>query len=334
VDTVSVRYLDGHERVADSCEPLVKASDRGDVQLRAVARHQYPGVRIPEGCLPGVLSAGSWSAIGRQSWGLPWHRNEGLELTWISRGTVPFAVDDQRFELEPGHVTITRPWQRHRVGDPTLPPNELAWLILEVSGHRPNEDWDWPPWIALAPADLDRLTARLRQNETPVVPGSVALGAAFRQLMHLARRAEPLLLESALRLAVNQLLLALLETLDAQDMPMDASLSSVDRTVRLFLDDLRGHIAHQWTLGEMASRCGLGRTQFAVYCWRLTNRTPIGYLVQCRVERAAHLLSGTDRPVTEIAFECGFQSSQYFARTFRREFGCSPTAFRLRPAAA
>jgi AraC family L-rhamnose operon regulatory protein RhaS len=36
-------------------------------------------------------------------------------------------------------------------------------------------------------------------------------------------------------------------------------------------------------------------------------------------------------PVTEIAFRCGFQSSQYFARVFRHRYGHPPSRFRDQP---
>ena len=72
---------------ADSCEPLADAVRRGEVSLIARARGQYPGTRIPEARLPGLRSIGCWDAVGPQNWGLPMHRNEGIEICFLM-GTI------------------------------------------------------------------------------------------------------------------------------------------------------------------------------------------------------------------------------------------------------
>ena len=61
--------------------------------------------------------------------------------------------------------------------------------------------------------------------------------------------------------------------------------------------------------------------------------TPHRYLQRRRVERAMELLRETDRPVTEICFDVGFNSLGTFSRTFRAVVGESPSAYRERFAA-
>ena len=58
--------------------------------------------------------------------------------------------------------------------------------------------------------------------------------------------------------------------------------------------------------------------------------TPHRYLQRRRVERAMELLRETDRPVTEICFDVGFNSLGTFSRTFRAIVGEPPTAYRAR----
>jgi len=47
-----------------------------------------------------------------------------------------------------------------------------------------------------------------------------------------------------------------------------------------------------------------------------------------RLERALVLLRTTERPVTEIAFECWVQDSNYFSTVFLKAFGLSPRTYR------
>ena len=79
----------------------------------------------------------------------------------------------------------------------------------------------------------------------------------------------------------------------------------------------------------MAEECGLSRTRFADYCKKLTNMTPRQYLQHLRLEQASRLLQAAqETSVTEIAFTCGFNSSQYFSNAFKKRFGYAPTSLR------
>jgi transcriptional regulator GlxA family with amidase domain len=59
-----------------------------------------------------------------------------------------------------------------------------------------------------------------------------------------------------------------------------------------------------------------------------TGLSPLGYLQQSRVRRARHLLESTDRTVTSIAAQVGYQDAGTFARLFSRHVGRSPRAYR------
>jgi transcriptional regulator GlxA family with amidase domain len=58
--------------------------------------------------------------------------------------------------------------------------------------------------------------------------------------------------------------------------------------------------------------------------------TPHRYLQRRRVERSMFLLRESDRSVTEICLDVGFNSLGTFSRTFRDIVGESPTAYRTR----
>ncbi|HEX3142015.1 MAG TPA: helix-turn-helix transcriptional regulator, partial [Rhizobacter sp.] len=61
---------------------------------------------------------------------------------------------------------------------------------------------------------------------------------------------------------------------------------------------------------------------------------PHRYLLTRRIERATALLRDTDLPITEIAFQTGWESLGTFGRTFRDVTGDSPSAVRARARAA
>ncbi len=55
------------------------------------------------------------------------------------------------------------------------------------------------------------------------------------------------------------------------------------------------------------------------------NTTPGKWLLEKRLKHAMHLLSNTGKPVSEAAFESGFENPSHFSRSFRQHFGIAPT---------
>jgi AraC family L-rhamnose operon regulatory protein RhaS len=316
---------------ADTCQPLLKAAGAGRLRLSAVVHGAYPGVGLPRDVLPQLCSAGAWDAHDDQDWGLEWHRNEGVEFTYLFSGRLAFATEGRAYQMRPGCLTITRPWQRHRVGRPRVEASHLAWLILDVGVRRPNQPWQWPDWVVLTQAERERLAALLRQNEQPLWKVGTRPGEAFHRIGEIARAATTAEKFDRTRmvLAVNELLLVISEVLEGMKIPLDNSVTSNERCVELFLADLPRHAGEEWTVGMMAEQCGLKRSRFTTYCQQLTNRTPAQYLVHCRVKAAARMLRETPgASVTEIAYACGFSSSQHFATAFRQSTGMTPTQWR------
>ena len=81
-------------------------------------------------------------------------------------------------------------------------------------------------------------------------------------------------------------------------------------------------------LAELVSIAGMSRRSFLRAFEAATGSTPIDYLIQLRLARAATLLRRTTQSITNVAFQVGFQDSNYFSRQFRQRHGISPSAYR------
>lgn len=315
---------------ADTCEPLMHAHRQGNIQLEAWGRFSYPGRRLGPNELAGVNSIGYWDTPIQQNWGLGWHRNEGIELTFLESGHLPFALENQEHTLNPGELTITRPWQPHRVGNPTISAGKLHWLILDVEVRHPHQEWVWPAWIMLTPKDLEDLTRMLRQNEQPIWKTNEEIKQCFQRLGTLIKNEAISTVESWIKVYINKILLHLLDLFRSGQISLTQDLTAASRTVKLFIDELPDKFMEPWTLELMAARCSLGITRFVHYFKQLTNASPMQYITNLRLEAAAEKLKQAPTlHINNIGYDCGFSSSEYFATVFRKHYGCSPKKFRL-----
>jgi len=313
----------------DRCDPLIGAASTGQLNMKGLSRYNYPGKELPDSALPGICSIGYWDAKTDQNWGLDWHRNEGIEFTFLESGSLYFSTEKEQFNLDPGSFTITRPWQLHKVGTPNVTIGKLYWLIIDVGVKQPHQAWEWPGWIILAKEDLDYLTKILRQNDVRVWRTDKKLSQCFMELGKCLDSSELEIPQSKLCILINDLLLEMLCLFKKGHMELDESLIQNLRTVEVFLEFLRSDFEKLWTLEEMAEHCGLGKTSLLKYCKQLTNMSPVNYLINIRLDAAVKLLSRKDLVnVTPVCYECGFSSSQYFATTFKKRYRCTPSEYR------
>ena len=91
---------------------------------------------------------------------------------------------------------------------------------------------------------------------------------------------------------------------------------------------LENDYAKQWKLDDLLQIAHMSRSNLMRIFRRATGQTPIEYLVRLRIQKAMEMLRNTDRTITEVAMDTGFNDSNYFTRQFRRVKGCSPSSFR------
>lgn len=320
----------------DACLPQITAVREGKIDLHALTHGKYPGRVLPDEALSEISSLGFIDARGQQDWGMEDHRNEGIEICLQESGNNTLVANGKKYPLAARMLSITRPWELHRIGDPHLGAGRLHWIIIDVGVRRPNQSWKWPDWCVLTEGDLHELSQLIRTSEHAIWQAEAELIGIFRELATYVTAAEPSANISRLMITINRLLVAVLELLRFQRGTTDscANPSMSSQTVELFLSELRRSpkmLANPWTLVSMATYCGMGRSAFSKYCYELHNVSPIEYLNSCRLDYAAVRLSTEDIPVTTIAIELGFSSSQYFSRVFKRFFGVSPSEYRKQP---
>lgn len=319
---------DGIVYHADTCLPLVDAVKRNKIKFKALARYTYPGDRLSEDTI-GLNSIGYWDANEPQDWGLDWHRNEGIEIHFLESGSMPYAQENEEMELFPNCLTITRPWEVHKVGNPFIGMGKFYWVILDLNVRRPHQKWKWPDWIILAPKDLNRLTKVLRQNEKVFWKADKRIRDCFQRIGRAVDTDENGSNSSRIRLLINYLLILLLDLFNSEKVEINEQLTDSSRSVKLFLNELLKNLPEAWTIDQMAHSAGVGLTRFTHHCKQLTNLTPMRYLTMKRLELSKNILIENEQlSVAEVAFSCGFSTSQYFSTVFKKYEKCTPLEYR------
>lgn len=78
------------------------------------------------------------------------------------------------------------------------------------------------------------------------------------------------------------------------------------------------------SITQIAHDAGMSLSRFQRTVKRLTGRTPVEYINYVRLVRARRLLATKSGTVSDIAYQCGFNSVAYFCKQYKREFGQTP----------
>lgn len=98
--------------------------------------------------------------------------------------------------------------------------------------------------------------------------------------------------------------------------------------IKIMLQYIQTHFHEELTLTDIARSAAISENE-CLRCFRvMIGRSPIQYVKQLRIQRAAELLLSTEQKISDIGAACGFQEMSYFARTFRELKGCTPSEYR------
>lgn len=254
----------------------------------------------------------------------PLHAHGFDELVIILRGTAVHTVDDRRFPVKSGDVFVISGAHEHQYQD--MHGLALANILFDSRALQMNQ-WDvralsgFHALFALEPIlrIQQKFNSRLQLSE--------------RQLNHANEIIHDLMREAEMhnpgyRIMAKGLFMQLTVFLSR----CYSNKPSVESLDLLRLGDAIAHIetcfAEKITLDDLARKAHLSKRQFQRIFTECIGRAPIDHLLHVRVQRAADLLRQTDRAITDIAFDCGFNDSNYFTRQFNKLIGKSPSAYR------
>jgi AraC-like DNA-binding protein len=116
----------------------------------------------------------------------------------------------------------------------------------------------------------------------------------------------------------------LLSNAQLQSVDDDHSMNQIDAVVSRITDNL----SQSFSAGEMAAELGMSESRFSRFFRRATGNTFTDFVNRVRINRACQLLMETDRLITHICYEVGFNNVANFNRRFLEIKGMTPSEFR------
>ncbi|BDD02777.1 helix-turn-helix domain-containing protein [Aureibacter tunicatorum] len=95
-----------------------------------------------------------------------------------------------------------------------------------------------------------------------------------------------------------------------------------------FRDIIHTHIYEDLRLEDLAFFAGMSLSTFKRKFRSVFGDSPAQYIKSKRLSEAKRLLDITNRRVSEIAFDCGFNDISYFSKSFSAEYGYPPSEYR------
>lgn len=250
---------------------------------------------------------------------IDWHAHRQLEILGCLKGSLAYEFRGRPLvTLRSGHFLVIPPGVRHRIASGVAEPARRFSIFLS----RPHPALRGVSAFSLA--DFRELTARLLAQRFS--PRAMPPREIFRvtRLADLIEREDALALQDVLRMRTT-LGLLLVEFADAKSPRPDASAENLMKEAEQWLD---AHLAEKIILDDLVAHIGYGRSRFFALFKAHSGLTPVEWVTRRRMERAKTLLRNTDLSVREIARQCGFATTVFFARVFRRYVGQSPSAWR------
>jgi len=256
------------------------------------------------------------------------HRNPGMEIVLVEKGGLEWAVDGVPEVLKPGTVFFTLPWQAHGSMHIREPQNKIYFTLFELHNPcaRQGSSILFPPALGFSSEEQDALCRTFITASRHAWSGSELLRQLFPEMIQRLEAGTALEITVAYSL-LRTIIADLAQTIQRASDSGSYCSETVAR-VRDFFKGIGSQLDYPWTLDSMAAHCGIKRTYFSNITRQLSGYPPMQYLSRIRFERSCSLLRNSDFSVTDIAFECGYSSSQYFAETFRKYARMTPTDYR------
>jgi AraC-like DNA-binding protein len=247
-----------------------------------------------------------------------------LEICFLVKGRQTYRVGGRNYRLRGGDVFLTFPNEVHSTDEAPQEKGALYWLILRLP--RPGE-----LFLGLPRTQGRAVLRGLLEIPSHHFSGSPQMKEHLDAITVLHEQPPTPLGAVQLSNRVHAFLLEVIRCSRRPAAPRHDSFQPI-------LDEIARHPEETPRVPELAAKAGLSVARFSARFKRETGVPPAEYILRMKIEEARRRLERGTHSVTQIAYDLGFSSSQYFATAFKRLEGRTPgearQSPRLKPASA
>jgi AraC-like DNA-binding protein len=246
------------------------------------------------------------------------------ELIYVSRGSYDLILKDRKVRMKRGMMVIIPPncWHESRAGKSSIVHRHCIhfdWLPNRVNRKAPLQSWQGEAFdeelMEAPPLSIaSELPAVFSVSEVkPIIP----IFESFLQLMRKEDKAAYLLLWPVLRYLVGKV---------KSIRSPEALSGKTTRGIFALKLYLQQEYAKPVTMQEMQKISGFSPSYLCIQFRRIIGHSPGEYLNTIRLSHALRLMRETNLRISEVSYQVGFNSPNYFSRICRQKFGVPPTA--------
>ena len=239
---------------------------------------------------------------------IAWHWHDEIQFDYIIKGTILVQVGTSEFVLKPGESIFINTGMLHRL----VPVDEKRCELINSESDTHVIDSFVCSWKL---AESDRLSRAYRECVAP-------LAEQYRKK------------ETGYEMAVKGCLCLLWASLVEKGISAVRQISLKEERdlarIKEAMTYMQQNFSCKVSLEDVAQVVAISKSELCRCFRRVLKVSPMEYLIQFRLEEASRQLLSTDKSVTQIAIETGFDSPSHLGRFFLKEFGCTPRQYRGR----
>lgn len=255
----------------------------------------------------------------------PYHWHEETEFLYVTKGSLTLRTETDSQLLTEGNVYFINPGTVHGLFGHSEISHHYA-LLFPMS------------FLNFAQYDIcqNELLAPLISKKLLFPEGSLLSFENRNQIGSLISKAAQLYLKdnsANTALSIKIILLQILEILfqehafsSGASCPDDEDLEN--HSLKAVFSYIEEHYMEPVTLEALAECIPLNKNYFCKFFKEKVGKTPFAYLNEYRINQAAAQLLKTNAPITEVAFNNGYENISYFVRQFKHYKHCTPSEFR------
>lgn len=259
------------------------------------------------------------------SYSIPWHWHEDFEIIWVISGSIKVSVNSTEHILNKNQGIFINAGFLHSIHATNDGEYVLRSIVFHPRLIGSIDSIYWQNYIEpiIQNKNLPYILLDPFINwQDKILAYSISV---WNRLYNTENG-----FEIYVRNELSQLILIVLTNHSiCEAKPSIRNLRNADR-IKTMLQYIQMHFSETITISTLASVALISESEVLRCFHRTIHSTPNQYLKQYRIQKACQMLIDTDMTSIDIAFQCGFQSSSYFTKTFREQIGCTPLEYRKR----